>query len=250
MAQLPSSPSTADGANQPVDATTSSCKEKRVIVIDPGHGGTESVEGSSWNNATSFSGVLEKTLNFDYATDLKKHLDSEAIQNIFKGKGYCEVKVILTRTSDVNLTGKERVKVATDNKADILISIHFNGVDKKIRGTETYYRVVANGSQSNEADDKALAGLVNAAALKAIQALGPGAKDRKVKPDTETRVKSIAVLRDPGIGLSGKMCRSCLLEVEFIDVKLVDELLVSGPNATKNRSDIMLEVAKALAGTL
>jgi N-acetylmuramoyl-L-alanine amidase len=250
MAKGPSSPSSVSGANEPVDATTSGCKEKRVIVIDPGHGGTATVEGSSWNNAIAASGALEKTLNFQYAQSLKTHLESDSIQKIFQGKGYCEVKIILTRSSDVNLTGKERVKVATDNKADILMSIHFNGADKKVRGTETYYRTASNGSQSNESEDKALAGQVNAAALQAIQALGPGAKDRKVKPDTETRAKSIAVLRDPGIGLSGKMCRSCLLEVEFIDVPAVDTLLVSGSSASTNRSSIMAAVAKALANAL
>ena len=249
MAQV-SSPSSVSNANQPVDATTTSCKEKRVIVIDPGHGGDTDLQGSSHNNATAASGVLEKTLTLQYAQSLKTHLESEQIQNIFKGKGYCEVKILLTRSSDVNLTGKDRVKVATDNKADILMSIHFNGADKKVRGTETYYRTASNGYQSNEKEDIALAGQVNAAALKAIQALGPGARDRKVKPDTETRAKQIAVLRDPGIGLSGKMCRSCLLEVEFIDVPAVDVLLVSGPNASTNRSSIMLEVAKALANAL
>jgi len=250
MAQGPSSPSSASGANQQVDATTSSCKEKRVIVIDPGHGGDANVEGSSCNNAISATGVLEKTLTLQYAQVLKEHLDSDACQKIFQGKGYCEVKVILTRTTDVNVTGKGRVKVATDNKADILMSIHFNGGDKKVRGTETYYRATSNGSQSNVKEDMALATQVNAAALQAIQALGPGARDRKIKPDTETQKKTIAVLRDPGIGLSGKMCRSCLLEVEFIDVPVVDTLLVSGPQASLNRSSVMSAVAKALADAL
>lgn len=250
MAKGPSSPSAATGANQKVDATTSSCKDKRVIVIDPGHGGTENLQGSSSNNAIAFSGVLEKTLTLQYAQTLKTHLESDQVKKIFEGKGYNDVKVILTRTTDVNLTGKDRVKVATDNKADILMSIHFNGGDKKVRGTETYYRVAANGAQSNEGEDKTLAQQVQTAALNAIKALDSAARDRKVKPDTETRAKSIAVLRDPGIGLSGKMCRSCLLEVEFIDVATVDQLLVSGPQASLNRSSVMMAVAKALANAL
>src|SRR5262245_53019027 len=36
--------------------------KKGTIVIDPGHGGNAEVGGSSHNNATSPSGVLEKTL--------------------------------------------------------------------------------------------------------------------------------------------------------------------------------------------
>ena len=33
-----------------------------TVVIDPGHGGTVEVNGSSWNNAISASGVLEKVI--------------------------------------------------------------------------------------------------------------------------------------------------------------------------------------------
>lgn len=250
MAQEPTSPSSAAGANQPVNSTTSTCTEKRVIVIDPGHGGTRNVSGSSSNNAVAFSGVLEKTLTLDCAKVLKGHLESEEIQSIFRGRGYCEVKIFLTRETDVNVTARDRVRVATTNKADILMSIHFNGANKSARGTETYYKARSNGSQANESEDKALAGVVNAAAFGAIQGLDAGAKNRGVKPDTQTQHKSIGVLRDPGIGLSGKMCRSCLLEVEFIDVRAVDELLVSGGSAVNNRSTVLLAVARALANTL
>lgn len=250
MAQGPSSPSAVSGANQAVGATTSTCKEKRIIVIDPGHGGTKDVAGSSKNNAVAASGVLEKKLTLEYAQELKTHLESDQVQKIFQGKGYCEVKVLLTRTTDVNVTATNRRKVAGDNKADILISIHFNGFNKSSRGTETYYRDPANGQQSNAGEDKALATAVNNAAYQAIAAIDAGAKNRDVKPDSKTGHKAISVLKDPGIGLSGKMCRSCLLEVEFIDVKEVDSILVSGSSATLNRSSVMLAVAKALASVL
>lgn len=250
MATGPTSPSTVSGANQPVNGTTSTCKEKRVIVIDPGHGGTADVAGSSKNNAIAASGVLEKKLTLEWANVLKEHLESEAIQQIFRGKGYCEVKVLLTRTTDVNVTATNRRKVASDNKADILISLHFNGFNKKARGTETYYRDSKNGQQSNEGDDKALATAVNTAAYQAIAAVDSAAANRGVKPDSKTGHKAISVLKDPGKGLSGKMCRSCLLESEFIDVPAVDTLLVSGASATTNRSAVMLAVARALANVL
>jgi N-acetylmuramoyl-L-alanine amidase len=131
-----------------------------------------------------------------------------------------------------------------------LISLHFNGFDKKTRGTETYYRDPANGSQSNAKEDEALATAVNNAAYQAILGVDSKANNRKVKKDSETGEKRIGVLRDPGIGLSGKMCRSCLLEVEFIDVKAVDAILVSGSSATINRGTVMGAVAKALANVL
>jgi len=250
MAQEPSSPASAAGANQPVNATTNTCKEKRVIVLDPGHGGTANVAGSSWNNAVSFTKVLEKRLTLEYVQVLKSHLESEEIQQIFRGKGYCEVKVIMTRTTDVNVTARNRVKTATDNKADILMSLHFNGFNKSSRGTETYYRDPKNGSQANAGEDKALAQAVNDAAFGAVSAIDSGAKNRGVKLDSQTGHKAVSVLRDPGKGLSGKICRSCLLEVEFIDVQAVDTVLVSGPQATNNRSAIMRAVARALANQL
>ncbi len=249
MAQV-SSPSAAAGANTPVAATTSTCKEKRVIVLDPGHGGTKNVAGSSSNNAVAASGILEKQLTLEYVQDIKKHLDSDEIQQIFKGKGYCEVKVLLTRTTDVNVTAANRRKVAADNKADILMSLHFNGFNKKSRGTETYYRDPASGGQANAKEDQALATAVNNAAYGAIAAIDSSAANRGVKPDSKTGHKKISVLADPGKGLSGKMCRSCLLEVEFIDVKEVDAILVSGSSAATNRSAVMRAVAKALANVL
>lgn len=251
MAQGPSSPASAPDATQPVDATANTCKEKRVIVIDPGHGGAKNVAGSNANNATSASGVKEKVLTLAYAQDLKEHLESDEIQQIFRGRGYCEVKIIMTRTTDVNVTARNRVKTATDNKADILMSIHFNGSKyHNARGTETFYRDPRNGSQANLGEDKALAEAVNNAAFQAISAMDSAASNRGIKSDKQGKNPGISVLRDPGRGLSGKICRSCLLEVEFIDFPAVDVLLVSGPQATNNRSAIMRAVARALANVL
>jgi N-acetylmuramoyl-L-alanine amidase len=46
------------------------------------------------------------------------------------------------------------------------------------------------------------------------------------------------------------MCRSILIEVEFISNVAADALLVSGSNAKANRDAAMLGVAKALARAL
>jgi len=250
-ANAPAGPSAVEGANQPVAHTSSSCREKRVIVIDPGHGGTTKVGGSSPNNATAVSGVKEKVLTLQYAQTLKQHLDGEACRAIFRGRGYCDVQVILTRTSDVNPGISTRVAVATTNKADIFISIHFNGGVAAARGTETYYKDGSLAGQSNVAEDRALAQTVNTALFNAMKSIDSGAKNRNVKPDTQTQHSGgVGVLRDPGIGYSGKMCRSVLTEVEFISNPQVDALLVSGGGAASNRSTLMLAVARALANSL
>ena len=250
MAKPPASPYSGANASAPVDGVKRGCSEKRVIVIDPGHGGTENKPGSSANNATSVSGPKEKTLTLDFALSLRLQLASSEVKAIFESRGYCDVGVILTRETDINLTGSQRVAVATVNKADILISIHFNGGGASARGTETFYKSASNPQQSNEAEDKALAQTVNDGLYAAIRALDPGAKNRGAKPDTDTQLKSLGILRDAGIGLSGKMCRSILIEVEFISNVAADALLVSGSNAKANRDAAMLGVAKALARAL
>ena len=242
----PSDPAAGKGSSDAVDCTKQKCNKKRVIVIDPGHGGPNKpakVGGSSWNNATAASKVLEKTLTLQYGKSLKTHLLGAAAQKIFKSRGFSSVEVVLTRTTDVNVSLAGRRDVAKKKKADIFASIHFNGFNKKVRGTETFYLSKGSG-QTNMAEDAALAKKVNDSLVRSLKALDKGASNRKHKG------ARYGVLRDPGKGLSGKMCRSVLMEIEFIDNKAADKLLVSGKSAGANREKIMADLALALAKAL
>ena len=97
------------------------------VVIDPGHGGTGKVGGSSGNNATSPSGVLEKEL----ALRVARHAEA-ALQ----AAGH---NVRLTRPADRNLSLVDRAKVARSARADAFVSIQFNGFgDTNVQGTETW----------------------------------------------------------------------------------------------------------------
>ena len=49
-----------------------------TIVIDPGHGGTGSIDGSDGNHAVSVSGVKEKDLTMLFANLVKAELQSAA----------------------------------------------------------------------------------------------------------------------------------------------------------------------------
>lgn len=250
-AVLPANPSTGKAANVPVNAATQACAQKRVIVIDPGHGGDHDADHSSKNNATAKSGALEKNLTLEYAKSLRKSLQSADVKKLFDAKNYCDVQVVMTRETDVNVSAADRVAVATSNKADIMISLHFNGdAGGKTRGAEAFYRATSNKFQTNETEDKELATVAHAALYGAIKQLDSSATSRNVKPDTASGPKSIWVLRDPGVGLSGNMCRSMLAEIEYISHAKVDEVLVSGPNAAANRDAVMLAVARALARAL
>lgn len=85
-------------------------KEKPfVIVLDPGHGGSQS--GAARDNET----IEEKSLNLKIARYLKEELES-----------YKKVKVYLTRTGDEDVELADRIQFAVRKKADVLISLHNN----------------------------------------------------------------------------------------------------------------------------
>ena len=97
------------------------------ITLDPGHGGTSEVGGSSPNNAVGPNGTLEKDLVLDIGLKLRVRL---------RDSGH---DVTMTRSTDVNLGLADRAEVAKDNDADVFVSIHFNGWhDPAVQGTETY----------------------------------------------------------------------------------------------------------------
>src|SRR5712692_1192251 len=98
-----------------------------VIVIDPGHGGTQKVGGSSPNNATGPAGTKEKTITL--AIGLRA-------QTALTGRGET---VQMTRTTDVNLGLAARAHVARDHRAAAFVSVHLNASDAhNAQGTETW----------------------------------------------------------------------------------------------------------------
>ena len=205
--------------------------KKGSIVLDPGHGGAVETGGSSANNAVSPSGVLEKNVTLRFA-----FLVREALAELAQ-IGNHDLTVKLTRERDVNVGLVERSLVAKEARADLFLSIHCNGsVAHNARGVETLVRPAAAGN-SNHADDKAFAQKIQDAVFNAVKAHDPKTRDRKVKDQV------LGVLRDENLA---SKTRACLVELEFIDVKAVDELLNIGPDSLRVDSDI----AKAIAGAL
>ncbi len=93
----------------------------RTIVIDPGHGGTET-------GAIGPSGIQEKELTLILARDLEARLEQAGI------------RVLLTRNEDGNVPHDTRTAIANQNKADLFISIHLNSsLGSGAYGTETYF---------------------------------------------------------------------------------------------------------------
>jgi N-acetylmuramoyl-L-alanine amidase len=217
-----------------------------TIVLDPGHGGAAKLGGSSPNNAVSISGAKEKDLALTFCKALKAQLESQAAA---VGDS---VKVVMTRTTDVNVGITARAGVAGANNARLFLSLHFNGnSDSSIRGVETFFAAAANGN-TNEADDKKFAEAAHKGLLDGMKSIDPTAKDRKVKPDTDTGPGRLGTLNDVSLGNSGrpKKCRAAYFEAEFITNPKVENLLISGPSAAANQRKVMGAVAKEMIGHL
>lgn len=102
----------------------------KVIVVDPGHGGSD-------NGATGSSfATLEKNVNLQVALMLRNKLESAG------------AKVIMTRADDRKLTLQQRVDIAVQNNADIFVSIHHNThPNPETNGTIVFYYSEGNSSK-------------------------------------------------------------------------------------------------------
>jgi N-acetylmuramoyl-L-alanine amidase len=212
-----------------------------AIVIDPGHGGEKALACSSPNNAISASGVKEKKLTLDFALALREEIERQARR---AGE---RVEVVLTREGDVNLSCHARAGKAKACGARAFLSLHFNGGAPAASGVETYVRAAQNGNGQMEADLR-FARIVQQATLAGMRAFNPQARDRGVKPDTDSKPGSIGVLdgRHLGQGAGAPRTVAALTELEFITNPTVDRLIVSGPDAIANRARVAREIAGAL----
>ncbi len=123
--------------NRPLDAIdapeTSLPAVQPVIVLDPGHGGSD-------GGAQGVGGVLEKNLVFAFCVELKRQLEST--------KRYT---VMMTRDSDQYVGLDERVDIARQANASLFVSIHADTLsqDPKVSGTTVY--TVADRASDAEA---------------------------------------------------------------------------------------------------
>lgn len=83
--------------------------EVRTIVIDPGHGGSDL-------GAALPGGFTEKDVALEIARSLRSALQSRL-----------NVRVLLTRESDADVSPARRAEIANEQRADLFISIHLDG---------------------------------------------------------------------------------------------------------------------------
>lgn len=166
---------------------------KKVIAIDPGHGGSDP-------GATGVSGLKEKTVVLNIGL---------MVRDMLVEKGY---RVVMTRTGDYRLSEdltedlKKRAEIANEANADLFVSIHANSyTSPTAHGTETYYhKSLSASSQSAKLASSIQTNLVNTL----------GRYDRKVK------TADFSVLRNAKMD-------AALTEIAFISNPEEEKLLGS-----------------------
>lgn len=95
---------------------------KKVIVIDPGHGGKDS-------GAIGINRIKEKEVVLDIAREILR-----LNKTLFDDK----MDIYLTRHGDSLISLKDRGRLAQALRADVFVSLHCNASPKASRGMEAY----------------------------------------------------------------------------------------------------------------
>ena len=180
----------------------------KTIVIDPGHGGKAP-------GAVSQVGQ-EKQIVLNL---------SKVLRDVLVKKGY---NVQLTRATDVFIPLRKRTQFATDQKADLFISIHTNAsTARSAAGIETYYLALASDESARLTAMRENAGAKYS--MKELDALvgrilkeSKSTESRRLAQLIQTQLTSEKQVRDRGVKhapfvvLIGTKVPAVLVEVGFI----------------------------------
>ena len=127
--------SSSSSSSSSMDMAKQKKKSQKIVVLDPGHGGVDP-------GAIGVSGVYEKNITLAMAKELKAEIEDRY--------GY---KVYLTRSRDIFIPLRDRVKIARRYEADLFLSIHADSAyNRKAQGLSVY-------TLSETASDKEAAAL-------------------------------------------------------------------------------------------
>lgn len=219
---------------------------KRVIVLDPGHGGVDP-------GTAGPTGIVEKHLTLSVARVVRDRLEASGA-----------FRVVMTRDRDVFIALRDRLAVAKDVGADLFVSIHADAVDNpRTRGASVYtlsekasdQEAEAFADKENKADllggmnlshelpevtniliDLAQREAMNQSALFATRLVGELAREGRLLRNTH-RFAGFAVLRSPDTP-------AVLVEIGFLS-NPEDEALL---NRDSHRSRIANAVVRAIEG--
>ena len=110
--------------NAPTEPDNSGSAAGKTVVIDPGHGGSDSGATSGLNG-----GAQEKKYTLNTALATTEYLRSKGIN------------VVMTRDTDKTMALGERTALSNTIKPDLFTSIHYNASNGAGNGVEIYYKV-------------------------------------------------------------------------------------------------------------
>jgi len=182
----------------------------RTIVIDPGHGGSDS-------GFVSAGRPEEKEINLLVAQHLKNRLETIGF------------KTVLTRTSDIDMPHAQRVSFANRNGGDLYISIHTGGAnDPSKAGIACYYFSPAgyhvNSNAQGAAPDAAFTEWARNTRFDLALFLARKVNERMVQ---HMRVESRGVKAMPMLPLKFIMNPAVMIEVGMLSEKTEGKNLIS-----------------------
>ncbi len=188
--------------------------EKKIVVIDVGHGGKDPGAGNG--------DYEEKDFNLNIAKELYRLLEARD-----------DVEVYIDRTSDIYLSREDRVAYANEHNPDLIVSCHINAVENKsYSGTMVLYYNNETESDYGDITSEECAKIVQSKLVKAL-----GTIDRGVVNRSDLHI------------LSKTPCPSILCEVCFIsnDAELQKLKTKSFQNnAAKAICDGVVEILKEM----
>lgn len=107
----------ASGNSLKKDSTSTNNYKVKTIIVDAGHGGQHSGAGH-FSPGASGSYSLERNVTLAIAFKLQKAIEKE----------FSDVKVVLTRSSDDDVSWQKRADIANENKGNLFISLHCNSL--------------------------------------------------------------------------------------------------------------------------
>ena len=166
----------------PASDLSDAFRREPTVMVDAGHGGRET--GATYKFPDG-SMLMEKDLNLKVATRLAELLREGGINAMQSRTADSQLNGSRDLTADgkVNLSDELQARVdrANEMRADLLVSVHFNGVtDASRRGTQVFY---ADGRPFVDRN-RALAELTQSHLVKALKEAGYETIDRKATVDT------------------------------------------------------------------
>jgi len=127
----------------PTPKRRKSANAKRVIVIDPGHGGIDP-------GAVAKSGLKEKDVVLAFSKTLRAKLQASG-----------RYKVVMTRIQDGYIPLRKRVEIGRQHSADLFISVHADALPGRNARKVTGATVYTLSEDASDAEAKALAAKEN-----------------------------------------------------------------------------------------